>query len=133
MPDIARMSLSRMEKKSILLNYMIDQYFGDMDFQKCTDVLPELARRFEPLITDEDYPWLDNWVRSNGVDLFNYFIESYKSSEDIPDEVNQTVIRILNFCMEDEREMIDLEDGSDTVWGMIIRNAPSFVGKVGSR
>ncbi|XP_052101981.1 uncharacterized protein LOC127735735 [Mytilus californianus] len=129
MPDIARMSLSRMEKRSILQNYMVDQYFGDMDFQKCTDVLPELARRFEPLITDEDYPWLDNWVRSNGVDLFNYFIESYKSSEDIPDEVNQIMIRILSFCMEDGRELINLEDGSDTVWGMIIRNSPSFVSK----
>ncbi|XP_076104784.1 uncharacterized protein LOC143073258 isoform X2 [Mytilus galloprovincialis] len=129
MPDIGRMSLSRMEKRSILQNYMVEQYFGDMDFQKCTDVLPELARRFEPLITDEDYPWLDNWVRSNGVDLFNYLIESYKSSEDIPDEINQIMIRILDFCMEDGRELVNLEDGSDTVWGMLIRNSPSLVGK----
>ncbi|XP_071169778.1 uncharacterized protein [Mytilus edulis] len=129
MPDIGRMSLSRMEKRSIIQNYMVDQYFGDMDFQKCTEVLPELARRFEPLITDEDYPWLDNWVRSNGVDLFNYLIESYKSSEDIPDEINQIMIRILDFCMENGRELVNLEDGSDTVWGMLIRNSPSLVGK----
>ena len=53
-----------------------------------------------------------------------------RSAEDIPPEINEAIIRILEFCMEDDREMINVEDGSQTVWGMIVAYSVVFISKV---
>lgn len=53
-----------------------------------------------------------------------------RSSEEIPNEVNQVVVRILEFCMEDDREMIHIEDGRQTIWGVLIQLSIMFIAKV---
>lgn len=47
----------------------------------------------------------------------------------MPDDVNQAIIRILNFCMEDDCEVINIEYGHETVWGRIIREGLVFISK----
>ncbi|XP_071171147.1 uncharacterized protein [Mytilus edulis] len=129
MPDIGRMSMTHMEKGTVLSNSMVTQYSGEIDFQKCTEVIPEIAMRLEPLIKNVDYPWSDGWCSGNCIELFKCFIEPYKSSEEIPNEINQVVVRILEFCMEDDREMIHIEDGRQTIWGVLIQLSIMFIAK----
>ena len=47
-------------------------------FQKVPEVVPELMKRFEVLIMDDNYPWLDNMCSSNGLTMFNAVVEAYK-------------------------------------------------------
>ncbi|XP_052101979.1 uncharacterized protein LOC127735734 [Mytilus californianus] len=129
MPDIGRVSMTHMEKGTVLSNSMVTQFSGEIDFQKCTEVIPKIAMRLEPLVKNVDYPRADGWCSGNCIELFKCLIEPYKSSEDIPNEVNQVVIRILEFCMEDDREMIHIEDGRQTIWGVLIQISIMFIAK----
>ena len=53
-----------------------------------------------------------------------------RSGDEMPDEVNQAVIRILDFCMGDDCELIDIENGNPTIWAILLQTSVTFTAMV---
>ena len=51
----------------------------------------------------------------------------FSNSEEIPNEVNEVVMKILDYSMDDDREFINVEDGQETLFALLIAHAAIFI------
>ncbi|XP_052098985.1 uncharacterized protein LOC127733711 [Mytilus californianus] len=126
MTEVGRMTINKMKLRSLLSYKMIGEYSGEIDFEKCSEVCPELMKKLEELILDPGYPWHEFRFTSNAITIFRAIWYALRSKEDIPTEYSQSMIKVFLFCMDDDCNLLSPLDGSYTLHGQLLTGYMSY-------
>ncbi|KAJ8304218.1 hypothetical protein KUTeg_017801 [Tegillarca granosa] len=104
---------------------------GHLELQSCKDCVLALLKRFEPMFKDTSYPWTNHVVSNSGLTLIQSVNDAYSSGSEIPNDVNQYMISILGYCMEDQVRRFDEDKECPTIFGLVYLTVlPSYCLKV---
>ncbi|XP_069138539.1 uncharacterized protein [Argopecten irradians] len=122
MGSVAVFVVSMLEKRSEELNEFTERFADNVSLENNHDVIPDLIKRYSVLYMDADYPWDNADSQSCGQAVMNSTIEAYSSGSDMPDDVNETLIKI--FLYATQTEDLDYTD--------VVRGCPSLHGLIAS-
>ncbi|XP_033750085.1 uncharacterized protein LOC117334516 [Pecten maximus] len=120
MGSVAVFVVSMLEKRSEALNEFTERFADNVSLENNLEIIPDLIKRFSVLYLDSDYPWDNVDSRSCGQAVFDSTISAYSSGADMPDDVNEILVKMFLYAMETEdMEYIDVVTGSINLHGCV--------------
>ncbi|XP_069138538.1 uncharacterized protein [Argopecten irradians] len=120
MGGVANFVVNIMEKRSEALNEFAEGFVGNITLENNKEVIPSLLKKFSVLYMDQDYPWEDNNTQKLGDNIFDIVLRAYSSGKEIPNEVNEIMIKMILYTMETEDlDYIDVVTAHISLYGCV--------------
>ncbi|XP_060078187.1 uncharacterized protein LOC132557685 [Ylistrum balloti] len=116
---VAEMAMTMMEKRSKLLCQFVERFVREISLESNQEVIPGLMKRFAVLFYDRDYIWDDYNTYLIGTKFMEKALEAYSIGKEIPDEVNQILIKMFLWAMQTEDlDYVDMDFRQTSLYGL---------------